>query len=368
MNLQEIIDSGGVLNNRTLTLDDLALLAEHIRSDSCAFQLLDLSNSKITDAGLIIVVDALTSIHHQIKHVALSNNNIGDAGATHIAGKLIWRGDSEIETIDIRGNNISNDVMQNIVKILPYSTQLKQFDYDTKLPSSSSNNPDDYDRVELSKLTKNHSDAMKLAYLLIKFCSSDLPIKDFETQQDFNLVKKMWVGSFNDQVFGYASGVLEQYISLYLPKYLEFSLAPEIRGFIATFVKQTEPFRIPAKLESLIESYRKRLDLDMNEMNSFESEFYSEQKMMPLMTEIFKANFPSLGMEYYQIFEYLDDNDRAALACVCKNFTLPPKKKVDAAQSNANSAAVAGGGEHSQYDLPELVQEAGKLSIVGEEV
>ena len=144
MNLQEIIDSGGVLNNRTLTLYDLALLAEHIRSDSCAFQLLDLSNSKIiitlddlallaehirsdscsfqlldlgNSAGLIIVVDALTSIHHQIKHVVLSSNNIGDAGATHIASKLIWRGDSEIETIDIRGNNISNDVMQNILKI-----------------------------------------------------------------------------------------------------------------------------------------------------------------------------------------------------------------------------------------------------------
>ena len=188
MNLQEIIDSGGVLNNRTLTLYDLALLAEHIRSDSCAFQLLDLSNNKINDEGLIIVVDALTSIHHQIKHVVLSSNNIGDAGATHIASKLIWRGDSEIETIDIRGNNISNDVMQNILKILPYNTQIKQFDYDTKLPSIFSNSPDDYDRFEFSmKLAKNQSDAMKLAHSVNKLCSSDLLMKDFKTQQDFNL-------------------------------------------------------------------------------------------------------------------------------------------------------------------------------------
>ena len=176
----------------------------------------------------------------------------------------------------------------------------------------------------------------------------------------------MWLRSFYGKVIDYAEEIMQHYISLHLPRYLENFLTPEIRDFVATFGEQTGPFRIPAKIESFIKSYRERPDQDMNDDHHFDtqrycfdSEFYSLKKMIPFTTEIIKANLPYLGMEYYEMLEYLDYKDRAALACVCKNFTLPPKKIVVAGESATDLALDARATDEDAH----VTGEMGKMGI-----
>ena len=172
----------------------------------------------------------------------------------------------------------------------------------------------------------------------------------------------MWLRSFYGKVIDYAEEIMQHYISLHLPRYLENFLTPEIRDFVATFGEQTGPFRIPAKIESFIKSYRERPDQDMNDDHHFDtqrycfdSEFYSLKKMIPFTTEIIKANLPYLGMEYYEMLEYLDYKDRAALACVCKNFTLPPNKQI------VDFGCAGGGMEKTDEMLPANETDVGLL-------
>ena len=99
-----------------------SVMVERIRANDSTLTYLDLSNNNIGDAGATALA---TALHTNISLTALSlyNNNIGDAGATALATAL--HTNTSLTTLDLRYNNIGAAGVNTLMIALQTNTILR---------------------------------------------------------------------------------------------------------------------------------------------------------------------------------------------------------------------------------------------------